>query len=96
WNALPGWLRFILKGAAFVVRFASPVGMGQAVTAAAGAAGVRQQPATPRAAVGRAADGRVAVDIKVDQDGQVRGVQSRTEGRGVWADMVRGSAMAAF
>lgn len=90
WNAIPPWLQGILKGAAFVVKFAAG-GAASAVTGAAQASGVRQQPATPGAAAG----GRVQVGIKVDQDGRVRQVTAR-EGSGVLASMVRGQAQAAF
>lgn len=93
WNVLPPWLRMTLKGVAFVVKFAAggAAGTAGAVTSAAQASGVRQQPATPGAAAG----GRVQVGIKVDQDGRVRQVTAR-EGSGVLATMLRGQAQAAF
>lgn len=91
WNSLPPWLRMIFKGVAFAVKFAA--GAAGAVTGAATASGARPQPAVAAGVGG--AGGRVQVGIKVDQDGRVRQVTSRTDS-GVMARMVRGQAQAAF
>ncbi|MCF8504788.1 MAG: hypothetical protein K9G59_07725 [Caulobacter sp.] len=92
WNALPPWLRFILKGIAFVVKFASPVGAAASVAGAAVRAGAQPRPAVG-AAARDGARGRVDVGIRVDQDGRVRATTARASGQ-AGIDFSRGALMA--
>lgn len=89
WNALPAWLRFILKGVAFVVKFASPGGAAAAVAGAASRAGAQPRPAVG-AAARDGARGRVDVGIRVDQDGRVRSTTARASGQ-AGVDVNRGA-----
>lgn len=76
WNSLPKWFRMILTGAGFMLKVATnALGGGPGGGAPAGGGG------RPRPAVGpggSAANGQVAVDVRVHQDGRPATVTARS------------------
>lgn len=80
WRGLPPWFRMILKGAGFVLRVATNavnnVQPGGGGGGGGQGGGGRPRPASPGG--GRPANGQVAVDVRVHQDGRPATVTARS------------------